>query len=798
MASKDTTITDADDDSETEFTDEPPKPSSRGEVRFQDDQDSYADKTRQPADPTKAARYRNRRLAITVKIPEVDNNVDRLAHLANEVNEFIKAARTKKETKFRLRAIQDTSIPNYKDRKSWLTVLPKDSVSDFQQYVYGYFPFTPPRGGTYRLRINTVMDDSIELFKFITNVTHDWGHKDSRSISDLKSQGVWDPVKLGYFMRASRFVTHSYELVESLEKAAKKEGFNIPFGISWGTIPSPVGGYDKDTAVQGVLIESNKANASEAVSLLHKWYPLNASKPATPPYPANFRFVVNKDNDRVKGNPVAIANLSILMERQGIFNNDTKGEQSFCIKDVTAPWKGPRTISVRQKLLSTKAKTLSKELNGRPLFLSISTSVNNRSGMRSVWFTYHKQMEKEALSIVKNLPIFIKTEWKIDPEQHCYGQFLQDGDKWDSDLRVANNEDTEDIELAVKEQTLDLKREEESAPNQEVDNMSMTSKAHREMRRMLHQDDETVPSLSKERKRHTPDSIEIDATSQAVSGMSAASSKTSVIKAKLQEEFNSKMAAQQQRVDEITKAKAEQEARATQLEEQMQQMQKMLATLQKKLQDAPTSVCAQGSQPTSSLTDSNGLSSRSDKPPEHSTPATISDHPMETTETHSEDALDRKPSKKETRDSAEDEAKAMDDDSPIIGDTMATVTQTDEEASESLQRLYEYIYEGLVSQLIEPTEADLEAAADTAKAEAIRLNDSLLDSNTSGLRSMSYATDDDPLESMDISENDPLSSKLPDSRDSEDEPMPPPPADPPPLRRSTRNSNRGANPGPAD
>ena len=180
--------------------------------------------------------------------------------------------------------------------------------------------------------------------------------------------------------------------------------------------------------------------------------------------------------------------------------------------------------------------------------------------MRSVWFTYHKQMEKEALSIVKNLPIFIKTEWKIDPEQHCYGQFLQDGDKWDPDLRVANNEDTEDIELAVKEQTLDLKREEESAPNQEVDNMSMTSKAHREMRRMLNQDDETVPSLSKARKRNTPDTIEIDAASQAMSGMSAASSKTSVIKAKLQEEFNSQIAAQQQRVDEITKAKDEQEA----------------------------------------------------------------------------------------------------------------------------------------------------------------------------------------------------------------------------------------------
>ena len=172
---------------------------------------------------------------------------------------------------------------------------------------------------------------------------------------------------------------------------------------------------------------------------------------------------------------------------------------------------------------------------------------------------------------------------------------------------------------------------------------------------------------------------------------------------------------------------------------------------------------------------------------------------METTATHSEDNLDRKPPATEPPDSVQVEAEATDDDSPIIGDTMATVTQNEEDASESLQRLYEYIYEGLVSQLIEPTEADLEAAADTAEAEAIRLNDPSMDSNMSGLRSMSYATDDGPLESMDISENDPLSSELPASRDSEDEYMPPPPADPtPPTRRSTRNSNRGANPGPED
>ena len=76
----------------------------------------------------------------------------------------------------------------------------KDSVSDFREYIQGYYPFTAPRGGNYRLRINTVMDNTISLPEFLENVMHNWGQKDARSISDIKSQRIWDPVKIGYMM----------------------------------------------------------------------------------------------------------------------------------------------------------------------------------------------------------------------------------------------------------------------------------------------------------------------------------------------------------------------------------------------------------------------------------------------------------------------------------------------------------------------------------------------------------------------------------------------------------------------
>ena len=579
--------TESEADPETQHLEEDPpaKETGIGSIRFQG---TYAEAVSQEADPSRAVTYSQRRLALMVNIPEVDNNTDRLHHIVEEVNAFMKTAR-KNNTKFRLRKFDDISTPDINHRTKWRTKLTHDSSADFREYVQGYYPFTAPRGGTYRLRLNTVMDSSVNLHTFLENVTHDWGQKDTRSISDIKSQRIWDPVKIGYLMRAPKYMTHSYEFVDSLEAAANKgsTATQVFFGVSWGTIPSPVGGYDKATAVQAVIIETNKDHLEMAVSLLKKWYPLDPKKAATPPFPGNYRFVLNRDNPRIKGNPIALSNLSVLMERQGIFNKDTLSEQTHCLKDLDRPYRKGSHTSVRSKLLQTKIRTLGPNLDGSPLFLSISTSVNNRSGHKSVWFTYHKKASAEAVSVVRNLPIFIATEWKIDAELVCYAQFINPSDNWDSDHRVANNEDTDDIKLAAEVYTIDLQRsesEQEINPQQpdDTDADSMNTKAKREMKRMLQNDDETVASVMKSRQIPAkPLSIIVrdDESQGGISGVSGTSSKSSVYRAKMKKDFDEKFAAQQQVVDQLKADKQLQQKQQEVLSSQVEALQRQLARL---------------------------------------------------------------------------------------------------------------------------------------------------------------------------------------------------------------------------
>ena len=563
-----------------------------GQVRFAEG--TYKDAVTSNDNPVTEIEYKQRRMAVMVTIPEVDNNIDRLRHLVEQVNEFLKFAR-KRNTRFRLRKFDDISKPGQNDKSKWRTRMIENSSSDFKEYIQGYYPFTAPRGGTYRLRINAVFDASVIMHDFIQNVTHDWGQRDSRSLTDIKAQRIWDPVKIGYMMRATKYITHSYELVEALEAQASKNGYkDLYFGISWGTIPSPVGGYDKDTAVQAVIIETNKVSANEAIKLMQKWYPLNPKKAANPPYPGNFRFVINRDNQSVKGNPIAIANLSVLMERQGIFNQDTKGEQTHCIKSLKH--KITDTLTFRDRLLAIESKTSGDEFKKTKLFMSVSKAVNNRSGESSTWFTFHNKVADEATSVVKNLPAFIKKEWVTDPERFCFAQFLNDSDTWDKDNRVANNADTDEIALAATEYTLDLQRDTEQtiSKDKEKDDQSMTSKAMREMRRMMGNDSETVASISKERPppkpRHdkSPVIIEIDASKSvgAISGVSATSSKTEIVRAKLQQEFDAKFKAQQDKMETLAADKLEQESKAQAMQNQLEQMTEMMKILQEGMANA--------------------------------------------------------------------------------------------------------------------------------------------------------------------------------------------------------------------
>ena len=288
----------------------------------------------------------------------------------------------------------------------------------------------------------------------------------------------------------------------------------------------------------------------------------------------------------MKGNNIAIANLSVLMERQGIFNLDTKAEQTYSIKALDTPVPGSK-ISLRQRLLQITSQTSGKDWKDKNLFLSVSKSINTRTGQKSSWFTFHKAVEEEATSIVKNLPLFIKAEWKIDPEDLCYAQFLNDRDEWDGKNRVANNEDTEEIAKAIAEYTMDLHRKGSEQNKKAVDEKSLSSKAAREMQRMMGDDNETIASISKERQRKkqpsaTPTAIDIDASKSigTMSGISATSTKTSIVRAKVHKEYSAKFEAQNSKINQLLEDKKEQEKQAIALQKRMEEMTIMLQALQ--------------------------------------------------------------------------------------------------------------------------------------------------------------------------------------------------------------------------
>ena len=567
----------SDDDSDTSDT-----PGQRGQLRFK----TTKPNTQKPIPTVQSAiKYRHRRLAITVKIQEVESNSDCLFKLAASMNEFLKHAK-KKNKHFRLRRFDDLSAPDPKDRTSWQTKVSNSSATDFMAYVYGYYPSANPRGGMFRLRINSVMDAALPLPRFLKDIMHDWGHTDSHFIADLKAQSIWDPIKVGYLMRAPRFLTHSYELLDALEATPQAKKNKINFGVSWATIPSPVGGYDRETAVQAVMIETNKADVQKAVTLLKRWYPLNPKSKAQPPYPGNFRFVLNRDNDAIEGNPVAKKHLSTLMARQGIFNNMTKGSQTYCLQSLEEKWEEGNPQSIRDKLLATKIITSKdKDLQGGQLFQTVSSSINNQTGQKSTWFTYHQNNSAEAMSVVKNLPIFIKTEWQIDPSEVCYEQYVMEGEEWDNIKRVAQNEDTKELALAAEVYTLDLKEAQEESVDEET--QSLNSKARREMKRTVYGDEETIISISQaqpKKPRNTPASIEIgDAKSQgAISGVSGTSSRTSV----LRERFQTELQAQESRFEQMETDRNKEMEKTESLQQQLAQMQAMMVTMQQQMQQA--------------------------------------------------------------------------------------------------------------------------------------------------------------------------------------------------------------------
>ena len=463
------------------------------------------------------------RVACMFEIDRPENKSARTQILASELNKMLSAARDYVDKgKVYIRKYKDHFTPRDSERKEWLSQFDRKKASDLNLFTFGFYAFQEPRGGMHRLLLQLVVPQMTSIPDLLMNINnHSWASKNGRRVMDIKEQNLHAPKNIGWLFRSNYLMASSTELQEVFEDRG-----GIHFGLTFKTIPLvQKGNYNKDTAVKAVCISTNEEDKEVAWQLLMQWY--NAKKPKFP-LGIPMRFVPSKEHPDISNNPTAMKNISILMERQKMFLEDTDSAQCVALATPNETiGRGNRTL--RQELMTLTATTMGKEYLGAKLFHAITQRVTF-SGEKSYYFTFHKALEREALSIVCGLGPFIKKELKLNPDIFCFPHTIDPTHKWNISTRCVSNNTTSYLErIAGKDQDDDVNL------IQEKETYVMTDKSKREARRIMGlNDEETVGRDLKQPKTSFPDipsEVHDDASARsALSGLTNYSTSTAASK----------------------------------------------------------------------------------------------------------------------------------------------------------------------------------------------------------------------------------------------------------------------------
>ena len=495
------------------------------------------------------------RVACMFEIDRPENKSARTQILASELNKMLTAARDYVDKgRVYVRKYKDHFIPRDSERKEWLSQFDRKKASDLNLFTFGFYAFQEPRGGMHRLLLQLVVPQQTNIPDLLMNINnHTWASKNGRRVMDIKEQNLHAPKNIGWLFRSNYLMASSTELQEVFEDRG-----GIHFGLTFKTIPLvQKGNYNKDTAVKAVCISTNEEDKEVAWRLLMQWY--NAKKPKFP-LGIPMRFVPSKEHPDISNNPTAIKNISILMERQRMFLEDTDSVQcaAMATPDETIG-KGNRTL--RQELMTLTATTMGKEYLGAKLFHAITLRVT-LSGEKSYYFTFHKALEREALSVVSGLGPFIRKELKLNPDIFCFPHAIDPTHKWNIATRCVSNNTTSYLEkIAGKD------HEDDTDPMQEKEIYVMTDKRKREARRIMGlNDEETVNRDLKQPKTSFPDipsEVHDDASARsALSGLTNYSTSTAASKERkaLRKEVIDQQTALDEHKEEIARLTRELEA----------------------------------------------------------------------------------------------------------------------------------------------------------------------------------------------------------------------------------------------
>ena len=465
-------------------------------------------------------------ISFQIKMPK--NKAKRTEYLSRGLNKFLVAAKkvSPNNRTIYVRRFKDHEVLSDTEKMYWIDSFGSTQMTHLMNYTHGFYANQALRDGTFRLTLQLVVPVTTDIPSFIDNVNGIWSESTNQLIRDCKEQSLYNPKQIGWLLRSNWNMGSSNELQDELDRLGIQKYPGLRFGLQWKTIPSPgpkPAKYDRDSAIRAIVVSTNSEHQLQAWDIMFKLY--NQEK--SPPLGIEMHFVPTKDHPDIRNNPVAVQNITLLMDRQRIFSNDTLTDQCYALADPDREVE--QGITLRNKLLSLKCRTMGEEKKGAKLFHAITSRV--KDGSVAYFITFHKALEKEASSIISGMGAFLKAEFQVDPDLYCYPIHINPDHEWIAESRTIRNSTVDFLSTLVADMVAlqpDLPAE---GIEEDDEDYEMTSKGEREFKRTAGLDDsETIANLNQRKSapgpKRIPQQIESDdkSTKSEMSGLTNYSS----------------------------------------------------------------------------------------------------------------------------------------------------------------------------------------------------------------------------------------------------------------------------------
>ena len=454
-------------------------------------------------------RWIARRVRVNLKIEIPPDKEARLVNLQDKINQILKLGR-KTEPNLFLRNFERTGVPTDDEKHEWVREFSSKELSanHFCEYMsQGLNSWIPLDRNTFYFRTTLVFPATCRVEKVLDEISH--FIPDSCKISDLLSQEIFDPVKIGSLLRSNEKMTSTEGFLLELNRRARQMNPDVRFGMSYSEMRRPNGERAKDwkKATRAVQLETNAHCMREATDIALRLFPGKRTKGHKPVWGMNLVFVYDIGHEDVDNLDTAQQNIDVLVGRQKMHMK----YETRCSTNKIFPgalddrvYSGDDTDTLRDILMEIKSTTTSG-CEGGNLFSSVMYSDYKKK--KEYWFSYHRKVKKEAEAIVRALPVMLKQEYGLTIERLFYESAIDPSDQWNPvtrSLRNAITRATDNMLDGTEDLICDDQDEEDEDVVLESENISLNTAESKERQRMMgDNDEETVINQKQRRKQQT-------------------------------------------------------------------------------------------------------------------------------------------------------------------------------------------------------------------------------------------------------------------------------------------------------